>query len=523
MISRLTIGKRLIIGFATLSFMILAVATTAVIDLSASNGRLRSYVQGIQARAARAAHMHLAIERRAIAARNMVVFEDRGAIEREAEAAARAHAQAQAELAELQRLAGPRSDANDEARRLIAHIAEVEKRYEPVALAIVDLARNGRKAEAAAKLAQDCAPLLAELDRAAAAYEEYTQARGQAIVAASLEHAEQQRLWMIGIGAAALLLALATAVAIHRSIVRPIGEAVQVAQAVAAGDLTLGAAPQGRDELATLLTALGSMTSSLDRIVRKVREGSDSIATGTREIAMGNSDLSRRTELQASALQETAATMDELGATVRNNADHARRANGLAIDAREVAVRGGDAVKQVIDTMGEINTSSQRILDITGVIDGIAFQTNILALNAAVEAARAGEQGRGFSIVAHEVRTLAHRSAEAARDIKRLITASAEQVQAGTARVQDAGTTMQEVIDAIRRVDTVVAEIKTASAEQSTGVSQVGEAMAQIDEATQQNAALVEQSAAAAEQLRRQAAELAQLVSVFRVGAEVPA
>jgi len=241
------------------------------------------------------------------------------------------------------------------------------------------------------------------------------------------------------------------------------------------------------------------------------------VATASAQIAQGNQDLSGRTEQQASALQQTAATMDELGSTVRNNADNAKQANQLALGASAVAVRGGGVVGQVVETMKGINQSSRKIADIIGVIDGIAFQTNILALNAAVEAARAGEQGRGFAVVASEVRSLAQRSAEAAKQIKVLISASVERVEQGTAQVDQAGRTMEEIVGAIKRVSDIVGEISAASAEQSSGVSQVGEAVTQMDQATQQNAALVEESAAAAQSLQQQAQQLVEAVAIFKL------
>jgi methyl-accepting chemotaxis protein len=305
---------------------------------------------------------------------------------------------------------------------------------------------------------------------------------------------------------------------ISRSITRPIQQAVTVAQNVAAGDLSSTIEVTTTEETGRLLAALKTMTDSLVRIVGTVRSSSDSIATGSAQIASGNADLSQRTEEQASALQQTAASMDQLGSTVKANAENARQANQLALSASTVAVKGGEVVGQVVVTMKGINDSSKKIADIISVIDGIAFQTNILALNAAVEAARAGEQGRGFAVVASEVRSLAQRSAEAAKEIKSLITASVERVEQGTALVDQAGSTMTEVVNSIKRVTDIMGEISVASNEQSTGVSQVGDAVTQMDQVTQQNAALVEQSAAAAESLKQQAQQLVSAVAVFRLG-----
>ncbi|HSV70610.1 MAG TPA: methyl-accepting chemotaxis protein [Methylibium sp.] len=290
----------------------------------------------------------------------------------------------------------------------------------------------------------------------------------------------------------------------------------QAAQAIAAGDLTVGVPQAGRDEVGQLLDALRAMQAKLAQIVAGVRGNAESVATASAQIAQGNNDLSGRTEEQASALQQTAASMEQLGSTVTHNADNARQADQLARSASEVAVQGGEVVGRVVDTMKDINDSSKKIADIIGVIDGIAFQTNILALNAAVEAARAGEQGRGFAVVASEVRNLAQRSAGAAKEIKELISASVDRVAQGTALVDQAGSTMDEVVASIRRVSDIVGEISNASVEQSSGVKQIGEAVTQMDQATQQNAALVEESAAAAESLKSQAQALVDAVAVFR-------
>jgi methyl-accepting chemotaxis protein-1 (serine sensor receptor) len=302
-----------------------------------------------------------------------------------------------------------------------------------------------------------------------------------------------------------------------RTIVRPLRRAVESARAVAEGNLTHEIDAVGNDEVAELLQALRHMQSSLAKVVAEVRQNSESVASASSQIASGNNDLSARTEKQAASLQETAASMEQLSATIRLNADNAQQANQLALGASNVAVQGGEVVGQVVDTMKGINDSSKKIVDIIGVIDGIAFQTNILALNAAVEAARAGEQGRGFAVVAGEVRSLAQRSAEAAKEIKSLISTSVERVEQGSALVDRAGATMQEVVSSIRRVNDIVAEISAASTEQSGGVAQVGQAVAQMDQATQQNAALVEESAAAAESLRSQAKHLIDSVAVFRL------
>ncbi|MCE2660162.1 MAG: methyl-accepting chemotaxis protein [Rubrivivax sp.] len=304
------------------------------------------------------------------------------------------------------------------------------------------------------------------------------------------------------------------------SITRPLNRAVEVADNIAGGDLTNHIDVTTKDETGQMLQALDEMQSSLSRTVGQVRGSADSVATASAQIAQGNQDLSGRTEEQASALQQTAATMEELGTTVRNNADSAKQANQLAQSATAVATQGGALVSKVVTTMQGINDSSRKIGDIIGVIDSIAFQTNILALNAAVEAARAGEQGRGFAVVASEVRSLAQRSADAAKEIKNLISRSVEQVEQGTVLVDQAGKTMGEIVGSSQRVSDIVAEITSASVEQSSGVQQVGEAVTQMDQATQQNAALVEESAAAAESLKGQAQGMVKAMAVFKLSTE---
>ncbi|SFL49375.1 methyl-accepting chemotaxis protein [Rugamonas rubra] len=318
-------------------------------------------------------------------------------------------------------------------------------------------------------------------------------------------------------GAAAVALAGVLAWLLSGNIVTPLANAVRIAQTVAGGDLSGRIEAHSRDETGQLLAALGVMNSSLVGIVGEVRRGTDTIATASGEIARGNADLSARTEQQASSLEETASSMEQLTGTVKQNADNARQANTLAATASAVALRGGEVVAQVVDTMSSINTSSRNIVDIIAVIDGIAFQTNILALNAAVEAARAGEQGRGFAVVATEVRNLAQRSAAAAKEIKGLIDDSVDKVEAGSRLVEQAGTTMGEIVDSVRRVTDIMLEISSASAEQIAGIEQINQAIGQMDAVTQQNAALVEQAAAAAEALQEQAAHQAQVVSVFRL------
>jgi methyl-accepting chemotaxis protein len=314
-----------------------------------------------------------------------------------------------------------------------------------------------------------------------------------------------------------LALAAWLSFSLIRAIVRPLDEAVKLARAVAEGDLTQNIDVHSADEIGQLMQALKDMNDSLVRVVGQVRSGTDTVATASSQIAAGNLDLSSRTEQQASSLEETASSMEELTSTVKQNAENARQANQLVVSTADIAVKGGQVVEQVVDTMASIKDSSRKIADIIGVIDGIAFQTNILALNAAVEAARAGEQGRGFAVVASEVRNLAQRSASAAKEIKSLIEDSVGKVDAGGQLVDEAGKTMGEIVTSVKRVTDIMSEIAAASQEQSSGIEQVNQAITQMDQVTQQNAALVEEAAAAAESLQDQAGKLTEVVSVFKL------
>jgi methyl-accepting chemotaxis protein len=344
--------------------------------------------------------------------------------------------------------------------------------------------------------------------------------RSRANVERAHSEIETRDLLMAIAIAAAALAGIAAGLFLVRSIVTPLGEAVAIARKVAQGDLSADIRSDARNEFGQLLGALGEMNASLARIVGEVRGDAETIAAASAQIGAASMDLSGRTEQQAGTLEETAASVEELSSTVKQNADNAQQANQLAASASAIAVKGGAVVGQVVQTMGAIQASARQIADITSVIDGIAFQTNILALNAAVEAARAGEQGRGFAVVAGEVRNLAQRAAAAARDIKALIADSVEKVGSGSQLADQAGATMQEVVDSIRRVAGIMGEITVASQEQRTGIEQIHQAVSQMDQVTQQNAAMVEEAAGAAQSLQDQAAGLAQLVSVFRIGAQ---
>ena len=389
----------------------------------------------------------------------------------------------------------------------------------PLADRVLALALENKDEEATTLLLQQVGPAATRwqdaLDENHALQEKGTQHD----YAEATESYELSRDLQLAVNLAAIVFGVVLAWGITRSVTGPLGQAVGAAQRIAEGDLSGHIQSDRRDETGQLLASMRAMQEALTRTVAHVRGNAEGVATASAQIAQGNLDLSSRTEEQASALEQTAASMEQLGATVRQNAAGAVRASELAKGASDVARQGGEVFSRVEQTMKGIDDSSRQIADIIGVIDGIAFQTNILALNAAVEAARAGEQGRGFAVVAGEVRQLAQRSAEAAKQIKGLITQSVERVQLGSSLVGEAGTTMREIVESIRGVAEIVGMISAASAEQSTGVSQVAEAVTQMDQATQQNAAMVEESAAAADSLRKQSSDLVQAVAVFRLAA----
>jgi len=406
----------------------------------------------------------------------------------------------------------------DAEKALFTEVARLRKVYQAIRGDIIALKKNHALAQADAQIAAELVPALDAYEDSIrdvlAYYDRAVSASDQSITA---NYVSARRTMFLGVIIAVLLGAL-TAWRLTVGITRPLREAVKVAESVAEGDLTTPRAAHSVDEVGLLLAALGRMQENLVKIVSQIRLGTDSIATASAEIASGNLDLSSRTEEQASSLAQTASSMEELTSTVRQNAENSCEAKQLAVAASDMVVKGGCVMSEVVNTMGEINTSSQKIVDIIGVIDGIAFQTNILALNAAVEAARAGEQGRGFAVVASEVRNLAQRSAAAAKEIKSLIDDSITKVGVGSKLVGQAGATMQDIVDGVKRVADIMAEITAASQEQSDGIGQVNQAVIQMDQTTQQNAALVEEAATAAESLQDQARALAKAVSVFRIG-----
>lgn len=432
----------------------------------------------------------------------------------------KAHEDLQAAIGELRKTVAASAGVNDRERELARGIYDREAHYAPIALAIVRLLQDGRQAAAVEMMNNDCKPALTALLEAANEYMLYLKQASQADAAAGARENSSAKSALVIVSGLAIALAVAAGWLLTRRIGSALGaepDALSAAvERIANGDLSAipgsQSAPAG-----SVLASMGRMQLQLVQLIENVRQSAEGIATVSAQIASGNQDLSGRTEQQASALEETAASMEQLGTTVRQNADNARQCNQLAQSSSDVASRGGEMVGRVVETMNGISESSKRIREIIAVIDGIAFQTNILALNAAVEAARAGDQGRGFAVVAGEVRTLAQRSAEAAREIKALISTSVERVDQGRELVTQTGATMAEIVQSIHRVTSLVSEIASASIEQSSGVRQVADAVGQMDHATQQNAALVEQSAAATANLKTQSEGLVRAISAFRV------
>ncbi|MGN8186861.1 methyl-accepting chemotaxis protein [Burkholderia sp. 22088] len=513
----MSIKTKLLGGFGLLAAVVVIVSGVALKALSDTNAEFSRYMNGINARANQSAQIRTAVDRRAIAARNIVLVTKPSDLELELAEVNQAHKDVQEHLAKLKEMMANATDTSDRARELVGNIARIESSYGPVALRIVGLAQAGKKEEATADIDDNCRPLLAQLVRATDAYATYTHERELAIAQQFADRYAMERNLLAGICLIAVAVAACGGLWLTRKITVPIGSAVDVARTVANGDLGSRIHVSGNDETRDLLEALRTMNERLIGIVGRVRDSSNSIAHAVSEIASGNLDLSQRTEEQAASLQETAATMEEFTSTVRLNAENAQQASALAANASDVAHRGSSVVGRVVDTMTEIGHSSSKIADITGIIEGIAFQTNILALNAAVEAARAGEQGRGFAVVASEVRSLAQRSSTAAKEIKELINASVQTIRDGSALAGEAGKTMSDVTQAVARVTDIMGEIAAASAEQSRGIDQVNLTITQMDETTQQNAALVEQAAAASKSLEAQGRELSETVAAFRM------
>jgi methyl-accepting chemotaxis protein len=517
------VKTKLAMGFGTLTAALLIVAALSIAALSDANQRFTSFVNGINARAALAENIRTAVDRRAIAARNLVLVTTPSDLELEKNAVTQAHEDVQRDLRAFNDMVSGAPDMTGDVRLRVAEINRVESLYGPVALNIVDLALKGQHAEAITRMNNDCRPLLAALVKATQDYSDMTRAREAQLVAESAQSYATSRALLLTVCALATLGAALAGVFITRGILRTLGAEPDVlsdvAHRVASGDLSrlthAGQAPHG-----SVLASMSAMQKNLVDLISDVRASAESIASGSTQIATGNVDLSARTEEQAASLEETASSVEELTVTVRQNAENAQHANVLSDDASNVAQHGNTTVSRMVETMSQISARSEKIAAITSIIEGIAFQTNILALNAAVEAARAGEEGRGFAVVAAEVRNLAQRSSTAAKEIKELIEASVERISEGSSLAGEAGTTMNDVLRAVSKVREIMIEIASASNEQSRGIEQLSTAIAQMDQVTQQNAALVEESAAASQSLDEQGRRLTQAVSFFRLSSQ---
>jgi methyl-accepting chemotaxis protein len=512
------IGTRLGIGFAVVLGLLVAVLLVGLYSMGQLSARTHDIVADKNVKMAAANTMSDNVRNITLAITSVVVAPTEALVQAELAKIGEARKKYGAAKETLQK-----KISTDKETALMAELDAALKSGAPLNNKVIELRNAGQTEEAVAFLTQQAAP---SLKRVLGALDSLVAYEGEQAAQAATEAetlSTSARASMLTLGSVAVLLGAFVAWIITRSITVPINAAVSVAETVASGDLSSHIVVNSSDETGRLLGALKAMNDSLLGVVAQVRHGTDAIATASSEIAAGNLDLSSRTEEQASSLEETASSMEELTSTVKQNADNARQANQLAKSASEVAVRGGSIVSQVVDTMGTINASSKKIVDIIGVIDGIAFQTNILALNAAVEAARAGEQGRGFAVVATEVRNLAHRSASAAKEIKELIAASVANVDTGSRLVNEAGQTMGDIVDSIVRVTDIMGEITSATHEQTIGIEQINMAIAQMDEVTQQNAALVEEAAAASQSMQEQAGELAHVVGFFKTGNAVAA
>jgi methyl-accepting chemotaxis protein len=518
----LTIAKRLGMGFGLVAVFLLVVIALGLTSMRQIQDRMDEItkINGVETKLAQT--MDLTVTERALAMRNLILLKEDKEIQIEIKRIAeqeKKYAAAQEQLGQMFRT---QKETSDEERTLLEQISKQAVVAGPFIQRAAALALEQKQDEAYKLLRYEFRPVQKawwELLRKLIAVEEKQNIEG---TEAAAEAYQQARTVMLIIGSLALITSVIAALLITRGVVRQLGcephEAAEIAGQIAAGNLAVHIDIRQGDKT-SLLFAMESMRESLAQIVKQVHTSTETIATAAGQIASGNLDLSSRTEQQASTLEETASSMEELTSTVRINTDHARQANGLAESASDVAAKGGAVVAQVVDTMAAINVSARKVVDIIGVIDGIAFQTNILALNAAVEAARAGEQGRGFAVVATEVRNLAQRSAAAAKEIKDLIGDSVDKVEAGNRLVEQAGSTMHEVVTSVKRVTDIMSEIMAASQEQSAGIEQINDAVTQMDDVVQQNAALVEEAAAAAQAMQEQVNSLNEVVGIFRTDA----
>jgi methyl-accepting chemotaxis protein len=513
-LKNLKIGQRLGLGFGLILALLVLLTGVALENMDALNETVSKVVKENNVRLDAATDMRDAQRRIAIGIRDIILASDEAQIDQVAktvDAAWQDYDRAESLLTQLTKAA--------DARAVLNRIVSARQAAMPLIATARQLGKENKDEEAATYVKAQVVPAVVKWQDAINQLMNLMAARNKADQAAGDQQYEHARLLMHGVAGLSILFAIVIGWLITRSITHPMRVAVDIAKTVAAGDLTSRIEVDSTDETGELLAALKEMNGALQTIVGQVRNGTETMATATNEIASGNLDLSTRTEQQASALEETASSMEELTSTVKQNSENARQANQLALSASSVATRGGAVVGEVVATMGSINESAKKIVDIIGVIDGIAFQTNILALNAAVEAARAGEQGRGFAVVASEVRSLAQRSAGAAKEIKALIGDSVEKVGEGSRLVNQAGATMEEIVTSVRRVTDIMAEITAASQEQEAGIEQINQAIGEMDAVTQQNAALVEEAAAAAQSLQVQSSQLEQVVSAFRLSA----
>jgi methyl-accepting chemotaxis protein len=516
-----TVQARIWIGFAVVLAMMIVLTIVGVNQVNSISQGLKTIGDVNSVKQRYAINFRGSVHDRAIAVRDVILVPSESELPPILEKISSLTADYDKSALPLDKIFGEVSGASDAEKQILVLIKETETRTLPMIKKIIELRQAGNADQAKQMMLTDARPAFVEWLARINKLIDFEEDLNRAESAAARSTAAGFQALMLAMCVGALVIGAVVATVIGRNITAALGgepgQASSIARSIASGDLSVVIDVRSHDNT-SVLAAMKDMRDSLVTIVGRVRSATNTISVGSSEIASGNQDLSMRTEQQASSLEKTATSMAELTSTVKQNTDNARQANQLAVTASDVAVKGGAVVSEVVDTMGSINESAKKIVDIISVIDGIAFQTNILALNAAVEAARAGEQGRGFAVVASEVRNLAQRSAAAAKEIKQLIGDSVEKVDAGGKLVAEAGNTMGEIVDSVKRVTDIMAEIMAASQEQSAGIEQVNQSISQMDQVTQQNAALVEQAAAAAASLREQANELAQTVTVFNLG-----
>ncbi|GAA4012558.1 methyl-accepting chemotaxis protein [Actimicrobium antarcticum] len=519
-LSNMTVRNRLKIGFSLLLALLLLVTVIGLNRMGQIQARLHNIVNVNNVETQQVLTMRITVYDRMIAVRNLALMTETSEMQAELDRLKTNLTSYVAAETELNNMLAASGQPRAEQKTLLAKIKESETAALPLIAKATELGLQNKSAEATTVLVKELRPIQRQWTDGITALVKFEEQQNARDMQSAEDQYASARILMISLASVALLIGLAAALLISRSLAQQLGGeptyAAEIANKIAGGDLTVAVLVRPNDT-SSLIYSMNQMRDNLANIVGQVRMGTDTIATASAEIASGNLDLSSRTEQQASSLEETASSMEELTATVKQNADNARQANILAKSASEVAVKGGAVVSQVVETMGSINESAKKITDIISVIDGIAFQTNILALNAAVEAARAGEQGRGFAVVASEVRSLAQRSAAAAKEIKILIADSVDKVDSGSKLVDEAGHTMIEIVNSVKRVTDIMGEITSASQEQTAGIEQINQAITQMDEVTQQNAALVEQAAAAAQSLQDQAGALSSVVGIFQV------